>query len=252
MEASPKAAIANTLDSNAWLTSALGRACFHLNLKTPISDDDQLGRLMRALATDGVFIDTKLAVDRLDLAGDLETHGFRLIDTNLRFGRAAGRGAMRQIPGVAVRSAEPPDRFGVESLARRSFQVSRFHADPQIPPDKANDIKARWASNFFKGARGDHMIVAEAAGGIVGFLQLLAPGGGLLVIDLIAVAASHRGRGIAGAMIAAAEGECGRPDRLSVGTQLANAASIALYQRNGFQLDGAQYVFHYHGARNRP
>jgi len=250
--ASPKAAIANSLDANAWLASALGRACYQLRLGTPLGEDDQTGRLMRALASDSVFIDAKLPVNRLDLTGDLEVHGFRLIDTNLRLARPARPQEARSIPGVTVRPAEPPDRFGVESLARRSFQSSRFHADPQIASDKADDIKARWAGNFFKGARGDHMMVAETAGVVVGFLQVLAPGGGLLVIDLIAVAASHRGLGIATAMIAAAENDCGAPSQLSVGTQLANTASIALYQRDGFQVDDAQYVFHFHGTRSRP
>ncbi len=252
VEASPEAAIANSLNSDAWLSSLLGRPCYHLRLNTPLAKDDRTARLMSALAQDGVFIDAKLPVDRLDLTADLEARGFHLIDTAVRLARPVRREAATKITDVAVRAAAPPDRFGVESLARRAFHTSRFHADPRIAPDKADDIKARWAGNYFNGTRGDYMMVAEAAGDIVGFVQLLAPDNGLLVIDLIAVQASHRGRGIAAAMIWAAECGCGHPARLAVGTQLANTASIALYQRDGFQLADARYVFHYHGARNRP
>jgi ribosomal protein S18 acetylase RimI-like enzyme len=70
----------------------------------------------------------------------------------------------------------------------------------------------------------------------------------VLVIDLIAVRARTVGRGLATAMIRHAARTCGKPDKLRVGTQVANVGSLALYQRMGFENHRSPYVLHFHGG----
>ena len=77
--------------------------------------------------------------------------------------------------------------------------------DPRIPGELADAIKARWAENYFRGERGDRMVVAGCKGRVEGFLQLLYGNEKTLVIDLIGVAKASRRRGLGRAMLAFAE-----------------------------------------------
>ena len=89
------------------------------------------------------------------------------------------------------------------------------------------------------------MLVAQSDGQTAGFLQLIHAPDSALVIDLIAVTEPARGRGLARAMIGAAQhlarGEC-----LRVGTQVANLPSLRLYESLGFRAVTSNYVMHLH------
>jgi dTDP-4-amino-4,6-dideoxy-D-galactose acyltransferase len=193
------------------------------------------------------MIEARVPVREIAVLGELTTQGFRIIDTNIQLTRAPGK---LPASGVdACRMAEPKDESAVRAIAARSFSVTRFHLDPAIPESAANRIKEEWAGNFFAGRRGQWMVVAESAGQVCGFAQLLREGDHTLIIDLIAVEAGARNRGLAGAMIAYAQRAClpGEPT-LKVGTQLANIDSLALYTRLGFRINAASHVLHRHGA----
>ena len=190
------------------------------------------------------FIDVKVPVDQIARVHRFEALGFRLIDTGVQLTRAAGP---LEIAGHAARFAVPGDEAPVRAIASRAITKSRFHLDPDIPVATSNRIKSDWAGNFFAGARGDWMVVAEDAGEVCGFLQLLKTTEGGVLIDLIGVAAERRNRGLGSQMMAFAAREClGHPAPLAVGTQMANVQSLALYQRLGFQIASASYVLHRH------
>lgn len=161
------------------------------------------------------------------------------MDTNIQLTRPAGT-----VPGqrAPVRFAKPDDAPPVKALAATAFVYGRFHCDPEIGHETAAKLKAEWAGNYFSGKRGDRMIVSEDDQGIGGFLQLLTIGDET-VIDLIAVDARCRNKGVARSMIALAAGD-GRPMR--VGTPVANTPSLALYEKLGFRLATASYVLHLH------
>jgi GNAT superfamily N-acetyltransferase len=185
-----------------------------------------------------------------DIAGikALEAIGFNLVDTNTQFDRLRS-GEWPEVnlaDGYGVRMAEPSDAEAVEKVAAGSFVWTRFHLDPLVPDEMAGDIKGRWATNFFKGKRGDWMIVPTFEGKAVGFNQLLTKDDAL-IIDLIAVEPSHQGKGLATAMIKFAADYCGKWQRMLVGTQVSNIPSIRTYEKLGFRMCGSSYVFHYHG-----
>lgn len=224
------------ISEDAWLGDRLGKPAWHL---APQADP--------AAWRDGVsgpaFADTKLAIDDAGRRTAFLAAGFDLADTAVTFERPAG--AATGAPGTTARQATPDDADAVRAVAGSGFSTDRFHADPQIDPAVADRIKADWAGNFFAGKRGDWMVVAESDGRVAGFLQLLDRDGHL-VIDLIAVDHAARGRGLATAMIehAAANLMPGAPMR--VGTQLANTASVRLYESLGFRLVRAEHVLHCH------
>ena len=68
----------------------------------------------------------------------------------------------------------------------------------------------------------------------------------VVVIDLIAVDKNHRRKNTASSLIAYAESEYNNCLLIRVGTQIANIASVRLYEKLGFRLTQSQYIFHYH------
>lgn len=244
------------ISKDGWLAGVLGRDVYRISIPeaAPPAAIDAVARHIRELQSGRVFMYAKLAPTHMAAVGRLETLGFHLIDTNVVFAKPISRETVGRaiapadgnLGGVLARSAVSEDRKQTVELARRSFGCSRFHLDPEIPKALADEIKARWVDSFFAGHRGDSMVVASHGEAVVGFCLLLHGMDGSLTIDLIAVDATHRGRGIAGGMIAFAEPRRAGFTEIRVGTQIANTASIRCYEKVGFRQQAAQYVFHYH------
>lgn len=233
------------LKPDEWLTCQLGKPSFHLTGKL---DGRSLGAAPIAdkLAKRPIFVDAKIPVADVASAEAVRQMGFALIDTNLRFAMPLSDVPQRNLPGVMFATPDMTDAVG--EIAATSFSADRFHRDPAIPQSTADELKRGWATNFFAGERGDWMIISCVDDRPVGFLQLLRTKNGGLLIDLIAVSARERGRGLARAMIAFACKNCGCTGQVTVGTAIANTRSVSLYQSMGFRLCDAQYVFHHHGA----
>ena len=187
----------------------------------------------------------KVPVANPGAVGFFEGHGFRLVDTNISLEKPVAKGS--KVEGCAsLRLVVPADRGPVAALAGRSFTYSRFHQDGSFPAGFAEKTRTEWVNGYFNGSRGDAMVVAVDGDEIIGFLLLIYGQDGRLIIDLIAVAESHRRRGVAGDMIRYAETECRGFTGIRVGTQLANLPSLRLYEGMGFKITAAQYTFHYH------
>ena len=223
-----------SLTKDVWLSEVMAR---------PVHRASVDGCADLALDRPQGFYFSRVPAADVSTANALADLGFRIVDTGVTLERETAGGTAGR--GIAVRAAVPQDRDAVAAIARRGFRFSRFHLDPDIPPALADEIKAQWAENFFRGQRGDAMAVAEAGGKPAGFLQLLHAGDGALVIDLIAVDAGQRGKGIGSAMIEwAAAQDSGR--RMRVGTQAANVESLRLYEKLGFRTVATAYVMHLH------
>ena len=244
--ATPDSVDADPLKHDAWLSKLLGRDAYSLSVTPPLLEaaaghHSRGYSQLRELQAKPVFLTAKVPVTDGAAVEFLEDHGFRLVDTNLRFEKAAE--TPTAVAGDCVlRFAEPTDRDAVVDLARRNFVFTRFHQDRTIPKSVADEIKAQWAGNFFKGERGNRLVVAEVGEQgqqkLVGFALLLTPGGGQVIIDLIAVEGAYRRRGIAAEMIAFVESQFA-PAVIAVGTQVANLQSVRLYEKLGFRVASA-------------
>ncbi|MCS6289228.1 MAG: GNAT family N-acetyltransferase [Nitrospira sp.] len=200
---------------------------------------------LRRLTFQSGFAFARIATQEVRTSHHLEECGFRIVDTALTL--EAPRLSDVETTSFRVRFATSEDASAVVDIARQSFRYSRFHLDPEIPRVLADEIKARWAGNFFSRQRGDYMVVAEQDGRVVGFLQLVTAADHVLMIDLIAVLPDSRGLGLAAAMIRFACMACGRPRMVRVGTQSANLPSLSLYHKLGFQVVASNHIFHHHG-----
>jgi ribosomal protein S18 acetylase RimI-like enzyme len=233
------------LVEDAWLTTHMGKPCFHL-----IGELGRIGAcsggLRSKLAATALFVDAKVDVNENTAVRAVQSLGFQLIDTTVRL--TVPRKACSGPAPAEIGFVTPDMAAAVAAVAERAFVHDRFHRDPSIPEAAASAVKRNWALNFFAGRRGDWMVVARRGETPVGFLQLLRSPADDLVIDLIAVEPQHRGAGLARAMIAFAAANCDCSGRIVVGTQVANIPSVRLYESLGFRLASAQYVFHHHGA----
>ena len=222
---------------DGWLAERLGRPAFTVDGSALEEDVAAAG-----------FYQARVPADDVAAVQRLSALGFSVVDTTLTLGRTPVPGSA---PSSVVR-AKPEHREAVVEIARTAFRFSRFHLDPEVPAELANRIKADWIESYFAGTRGEHLLVALADGRPAGFLAVIAgedAGKALRTIDLIAVAPSAQGRGLARALTGAFVAESARVcDEVRVGTQAANVPATRLYESMGFALVRAQYALHLHVA----
>ena len=143
-----------------------------------------------------------------------------------------------------IRPTTDADAEACAEIAGRCFQFDRYHADPALDNDAADESKRAWARNNVRG-RGDIGFVAAFRGRIVGF-NLCLRGDDWAMIDLIAVAPEAQGLGLGKTLVEAAiRHYAGRVPTLRVGTQNTNMASLAIYAANGFTRSGESVTFHW-------
>ncbi len=235
------------LVADPWLARCLGRDVFRLPEGVPggaaSGGLDVVSELCCGVAR-GSMVYARVPVGEVPAVRALQRAAFRLVDTTVTLERPLFDRC--EPAGGAIRPARPADESQVTALARRSFTHSRFHQDPSIGTDRADRLKGEWVANFFRGDRGDALVVATDGDRITGFLLALAADDDAIVIDLVAVDEVGRGRGIAGALTRAVQSDFARATGLRVGTQLANAAALRAYQGLGFTVTSAAYVLHFH------
>ena len=230
-----------------WLTKQLGKVVYQLIISEMNAElfFQDLENLKNNHTNVKFFVFSKVSTHALDIWQCLEKTGFKLIDTNIKFelnGNILSEWELQK--DIKICFAEKKYQKATGKIARDNFIYSRFHLDPLIKNDLANQIKKNWVENYFLGKRGDKMVLALMDVEPVGFLQLNIKDKDLF-IDLIGVDKKVQGKGIASAMIRYADQNI-EHSCIKVGTQIGNLPSIKLYQKLGFVLSGSDYVFHYH------
>ena len=202
-----------------------------------------LSRLLDQARADGVAL-VSCRMDEGVPAGNLEAAGFRRIEKLLTFERPLDDG-----PGQVADLALEAEAAACAEIGARVFTHDRYHRDPEIPQDVADEIKRQWVLNGVLG-RSDAPIVARVDGEIAGF-NLCLRRENIAIIDLIGVARPHQGKGLGRALVAAALGHYAGTCRvMQVGTQDTNGPSIALYERAGFVPVRAAVTFHWTPPRH--
>ncbi len=233
------------INKDKWLSKILSRPSFNLHL----SDKGcSLTTLMsNELSSSEVFATLKIPTTDLETSAEMQRLGFIHVETSLVF---EGLGAKIPPGDCIVRPAVEQDEEAVVKIAETAFSYSRFHLDPYIPNQLANKIKGLWAGNYFRGERGDGMLVAIINNTISGFLQFFINHQSYIVIDLIAVSPEGIGNGFGSQMFAHLINHptnTGESNKVKVGTQACNTASINFYFAAGLNLVSSQNVFHFHG-----
>ncbi len=232
------------MESDDWLSRQFGYPVYRFTFDEGHPPDEDAIR--DAVNESGKsFIYTRTDVSDPSRTDPFIRAGFSLVETSVELGKEVMGGDPPEFSGCDITFADQSDRDNTVDLASRGFSLSRFHSDPLIDDAIADQIKASWTGNFFSGKRGTHMAVAKNAGAVIGFILLdVRPDS--FQIDLMAVDAGWRGKGVGSSLVKFTEKAF--PDRkyISVTTELRNTEAVNLYLRNGFYLLGGAYTLHLH------
>jgi dTDP-4-amino-4,6-dideoxy-D-galactose acyltransferase len=177
----------------------------------------------------------------------LEEAGFLTVDGLLTFALDLNEhSAVEPVNDFKIRLATAEDAPETAALGRTAYVYDRFHADPFIDRELADELHANWAHNSCDGKAADAVLIAEDESGLLGFVTCKLPGeignnssnSRTGTIVLVASAAHARGRGVGRSLTMAAlewfrQSGC---ETVEVGTQLSNIPASRLYQACGFQL----------------
>ena len=140
---------------------------------------------------------------------------------------------------VSVRTATPRDEDAVRRLIGQLRAIEGL--DPALPPDAV--------SGYVGGGR--HLLVAEKDGVVVGMLSLstmrdLFHGGENAFVQELVVDATHRGRGVGGALLdsAVALAESLECQELGLCTGADNVVAHGLYESRGLKRAGVYFERH--------
>ncbi len=200
-----------------------------------------LAALADGWRADGVWL---VACRLPEASGDAESRlaevGFRRVETLVTFRRTVTPVAAPEDVGLA----EETDIVACLEVAAAAFTFDRLHADPLVPDEAADRVRAAWVTNNLRG-RAAAPLVVRADGRAVGFNLCLLTGREA-AIDLIAVHPDHQGRGCGRRLIDGALAHFhGHADAIRVGTQAENGPSIALYRATGFGEISRQVTLHW-------
>lgn len=249
-----------SLSLKEWDSSILGKPVYALGIASPEGRGGGLERVREELSAAldelrrerrGALVSIRCGSDTLVLTHLLESLGFRFIECYVELTAEVPVNQDGGGPeGMTIGSHQAGEMAELEALAGRSFEYSRYHADPLIERAAANRSRAEWVGNACRG-RAKAVLVARTQGAPAGFLVVMEDRvGGRTAgkIDLIAVDRNDRGRGIGKALIGAFFGWCrtaGHEVAL-VGTQAHNIPSLRLYGAMGFLHYRTSYSLHLH------
>lgn len=146
---------------------------------------------------------------------------------------------------ITIRAAEPAD---YEAMRETTSQPKAIRGTMQLPFPSAE----MWKKRLLAYPEGDHLLVAEVDGKVVGNISLHAAGKaarrrhaaavGMIVHD------AHHGKGVGSALLAAALDLADnwlQYSRVELTVFSDNEAAVALYKKFGFEIEGTfkQYVF---------
>lgn len=173
--------------------------------------------------------------------------GFGLVEPRLTLTHSRNDPPMRyEAPGVAVREHRAEDVPALRELARRTRYVTRFAHDPRFPAERVVDYYEAWAVRSCEGFA-DAVLVAEAEGGIVGYITCrLAERGVDSRFGIVAVDEGHRRSGAAAALLCegAAWLEARGMETVSVDVAARNVRTQRYVQRQGFFTSAFRLYFH--------
>ncbi len=201
----------------------------------------------------------------------LETNGFRIMDALVtwQLWPFDPTPPIVQLPAdTTITIASQDDVPSLMEIARRAFAdrtvwLDRFHADPRIPPERANELYAQWVKNSVppvapESAMADITWIAKVRGAPAGFLTAdLIPekpdekpeerGETIGRVPLNAVDQPYRQRGLYRALAATAvawfqQQGCGR---VWVRTSVASVGVHRTWGRLGANLVNPEYTFHW-------
>ncbi len=224
------------LKKDVWLSKQIGFNAY--DLKKPLNLD--FSDLEKKL-----FITLKMQNSKKKKISKAIKENFKFIDINYKFVKKIKKKKIITNQNISCQFSKLSDKEDILSIAKEAFKYSRFQIDKRIPKNIFNKIQSAWISNFFKGNRGTHLVVAKKNDITAGFLLIVAKNKKML-IDLIATSKKFQRIGVASSMINFAINNISFKNfEIEVGTQKKNRKSVKFYEKNGFKKKSELAVYHY-------
>ncbi|MEX2141314.1 MAG: GNAT family N-acetyltransferase [Pirellulales bacterium] len=190
--------------------------------------------------------------DRAPPSRLLTEYDGRLVDRKVTYSRTlpgANPPQARSSDATVAPFEESECSAELTALAIAAGAYSRFAADPAIPRDKFERLYQAWIERSVSGAIADAVLVARdsaAATHLAGMITVKVTQG-IGNIGLVAVAESHRGRGIGSQLIDATHRWmiARTAAKATVVTQVANAPACRLYERADYTIEQAENYYHF-------
>ncbi|MBL8146639.1 MAG: GNAT family N-acetyltransferase [Anaerolineae bacterium] len=195
----------------------------------------------------------RCSTSRLEVAQQLETHGYQLMDTLLYYAFDLVKKAVpNEADKVTFRFATPGDAGFIEDVARASFvgYFGHYHADQRLNREQADEGYVSWAVNSVAGCTppdgANPVLVAETDRVIAGFATMRENSADEGEGVLFGVSPAWQGYGIYRSFMLHFMGWCQRRGmaRAVVSTQITNLAVQKVWVRLGFEPSESYYTFH--------
>lgn len=245
------------INQDRWLASIFGHNVFRIDIDSrDVSSDKnrcEIAAKIRGHAAEQktAMYYSKVDTKEVELVRQFIAGGLYVVDVNVTFAiETRSNRTPAQAGEIAISEVQSEHREKVLEIAGSCFRYSRFHLDPLVSQQIADQVKHDWILNYISKKRGERLWAALIGEQPVGFLAVLASesnGKRIRTIDLVGVDTSYQGRGVGHALgsffISQYRNDC---DLLQVGTQAANVPSMRLYEKLGFSISSTQYVLHMH------
>ena len=178
-----------------------------------------------------------------------QKHDFQLVDirVTLELNLHGQNGFVHQNTSdhVRIHTVQPQNINELTSIARESYNFTRFHFDQNFERNKSDELYEIWIRQNCEN-HAESVFVAETRNRIAGYISVKPIGEKKAEIGLIGVKDLERGQGIGDSLITSAINWCkhNKIDILQVVTQGRNIAGQNLYQKYGFRTIKVQLWYH--------
>ncbi len=237
-----------------WDTALFGISVYELRLSgsDPTAVNDPLKRWLASIPADQArLICAKLPAGDVAQTQILTRQGFYPVETSLEIALPMARMtpiALRRPASLALRPAGASDLRAIGTVARSAFIADRFHLDPNLPPNPADQRYVEWVERGFR--EGEPVFVWEDMrnGRTLGFYHIRPTASTVVDLSLAAVDPVYRQSGLGSLMYQAVLEKC-----YALGFEIAetrisvnNLDVLNLFFRLGFTVRRALNVLHWY------
>lgn len=211
--------------------------------------DELSGWLAQLSPEKPCLVYTRIAPLNVALSEALASCGFYHVETtiDLAFGLSEVRLESEwQTDKLVLGAADSGDLEEVKSLARSAFTTDRFHLDPHLPSELADQRYVNWIENAY--AAGEMLFTYKdrKSGKLIGFYHVRELGPGHVDLSLAGIDPAYQHFGIGPMMYRDVFRACVDRgyERASTRVALQNTDVINLYLGFGVQIGNAQNTLH--------
>jgi len=189
----------------------------------------------------------------LELARRLGRAQFYPVESTVNVSVSLGRfeAPLGRAPGaIRLRVAEDRDLPTLKEIARTAFTADRYHQDPQIPAERADERFASWIERALESGEPVFSYEDSRTGEIFGFFHLRPSTPQAVDLSLAGIKRSLQGSGLGAWMYQEVLRECRKRgfERAFTRVSFGNLDVVNLYARLGFSFSRAVVTWHWFGS----